>query len=716
MPYSIENPPDAIKELPDHARRIWITAFNASLDGTCKNSDDKEACAHKIAWASVERAGYQRFEDGAWKKQSEAMATMTMTITKASYGHDNVMRWKAVASDTEKDLYGESMSAQLFKSFVKHIEDKDEIPEAFRSAICEDAWCGGKPYISLSHYKAGSKAKNVPGLVEETYIDGNRLKSEGILYDNQLGRAVFRSLNEDLFQKKSDPNHQPVRVSIGFLDLQHRHTAMPAGQDDYVFTRSALGQICPLCASGIGDKIYEDGFLVHEALTRVPVNPRTEMEVKSMGNIITRKDDAESIIGKDLAAELEEKSLAPDVLVVKADGTNEPMDIPDGMDGCYDSSLGVYNQDCVDALMMGHKTVNVAGRKDMNLKQFKHEGVQGGQPKVTPDRVQGKSITTKALTKKEGWGEEHAGSYLIVGDPQKVTTWHLPVKKGGKINTGLMGAAKAALTSAGGHRGHKYGGPDKEKAIAKLRTLYQDQGLKFDDGETKKKSYGVMSKELMEEANMASKIGDVKNTVGDKWVNREETNENELTESPLVDENVESEDGKFVEWQDALADEKQSGRDAYPRNSKGKDGEDDGDADDEKVSKSFKDMMKKKKELAEKGIVGDAALKALQPYFNQMGDAVQKSVMPRDLAQIASVVKSAVAEGLAEYDKKVQTQFAMLKAQTGNVAKSGGRPVSKAVTVTPEELAALTSKSNTGAGGRQLSQIERIARKSTGAK
>lgn len=86
-------------------------------------------------------------------------------------------------------------------------------------------------------------------------------------------------------------------------------------------------------------------------------------------------------------------------------------------------------------------------------------------------------------TKSEEGGDAPSSDYLVVEDPKHPTTWHLPVKKHGKPDHGLMGAAKAALTSPGGHRGNKYEGPDKEKAISKLKSLYHSEGMKWDDSE-----------------------------------------------------------------------------------------------------------------------------------------------------------------------------------------------------------------------------------------
>lgn len=65
---------------------------------------------------------------------------------------------------------------------------------------------------------------------------------------------------------------------------------------------------------------------------------------------------------------------------------------------------------------------------------------------------------------------EDAG-YLVTGDEGD----HLPTRKNGKLDHRLMGAAWAALH--GGYRGNKYEGPGKAAAIAKLKKLYEQEGM-----------------------------------------------------------------------------------------------------------------------------------------------------------------------------------------------------------------------------------------------
>lgn len=78
-------------------------------------------------------------------------------------------------------------------------------------------------------------------------------------------------------------------------------------------------------------------------------------------------------------------------------------------------------------------------------------------------------------TKTIGGASHPVGDFLVAPDPEKPSTWSLPVKKNGKPDRGLAGAAWAALFSPGGFRGNKYDGPDKAAAQKKLKALYKSE-------------------------------------------------------------------------------------------------------------------------------------------------------------------------------------------------------------------------------------------------
>jgi len=225
------------------------------------------------------------------------------------------MRWKASASDIGEDSYNDNMSVDLYNDFINRINTQELAPEQFRSYF----WSGGTPYLSISHYP-DLDGKAVPGSVETVYIDGDCnkacLKSKGKFSDSKIGKAAFEAVKDN----PNQPEDKKVRVSIGFLDWAHVHKS-----NNFRFDRTDVDDICTECLKEMlkgksKGKIYLAGQLVHLALTRVPANKRTEMEVdKSM---TTRKEDAESIIGEELAEELEKGAELigkSEALVIKAE-------------------------------------------------------------------------------------------------------------------------------------------------------------------------------------------------------------------------------------------------------------------------------------------------------------------------------------------------------------------------------------------------------------
>lgn len=294
--------------LPHDAKSLWEKVYNSALSGSCKG--DKE-CAAKSAWGALKSAGWKKQGD-SWVKSSGAIAEFSMYFSKVG---TNTKKWSMTASDTLLDLRDEAMSLELYKSFTENIEKDLPVPDPFAPIVTDSFWEGGMPYLSIAHFPA-LDGEGIPGDVHAVYVDGNQLKAKGVFNETPLGLATWKSILAD----KSGTSHyeDKTRVSIGFLDLSHKH-------GDFVFERKSLDDRCPMCEEGAGNKVYLKGYLVHLAMTRVPVNPRSEVEVDL--SMTTRKEDAESIVGEELAETLAEKQKAligkSDILVERADG-DEP--------------------------------------------------------------------------------------------------------------------------------------------------------------------------------------------------------------------------------------------------------------------------------------------------------------------------------------------------------------------------------------------------------
>lgn len=198
------------------------------------------------------------------------------------------LHWEAVTSDTGSDLRDDNMTLELYKSFVDRIEQATPVPVQYKSAF----WEGGNPYLSVAHY-SDQEGGAVPGVVDEVWIEDDKLMAKGRFANTPLGLACYRSVSENGL----NPDVLPVRVSIAFLDYQHKHKG-----DDSVFIRESVASICQYCTDKKEGVEFQDGHLVHLALTRVPVNERTIMQTRSL-----QLADAESIIGKDLAQVIDKK-------------------------------------------------------------------------------------------------------------------------------------------------------------------------------------------------------------------------------------------------------------------------------------------------------------------------------------------------------------------------------------------------------------------------
>ncbi|MCK5342334.1 MAG: ChaB family protein, partial [Candidatus Heimdallarchaeota archaeon] len=300
-----------IGNLPPKAASLFDKVYRAELSGECKKD---KACASKRAWGAVKNAGYFKGKDGKWHKRSDiemSMAEMSFYISKASFDKKTQeMRWSAVASDTDLDEYEERMSVGLYNDFIRRAIEKEAPPEE----LCTEAWCGGMPYLSLAHY-SDLNGKGIVGPTNNLYVDGKTLKAQGTFANNDLGRTCFNSILKDLYSEQKS-EQEKIRISIGFLDWAHYHGSIK-------FERKNLTDRCPMCALGIGDKMFAKGQLLHLALTRVPVNARTDILPLVEESMTTQKEDAESIAGKEKAEELDELEREKANLVGKSEAVVE---------------------------------------------------------------------------------------------------------------------------------------------------------------------------------------------------------------------------------------------------------------------------------------------------------------------------------------------------------------------------------------------------------
>ena len=123
MPYTIDNPPEQIAKLPEHAQEIWIAAFNSAYEQYDKN----EAKAAAIAWGAVKKS-YKQDTEGNWVKLDELETVDIENVEILAVG-----KWNGVPST---------------KEYTK--KDLDELVRSFK-ALSSDEKLNYEPPLKLGH-------------------------------------------------------------------------------------------------------------------------------------------------------------------------------------------------------------------------------------------------------------------------------------------------------------------------------------------------------------------------------------------------------------------------------------------------------------------------------------------------------------------------------------------------------------------------------------
>jgi hypothetical protein len=437
--------------LPAEGKKLFEEVYQKAKKGSCKGD---EACAAGSAWKAVKNAGWKKDANGEWHK-SEVFTEFSMRIDKASYDKVTGQRRVSIAaSDIDEDNRGDNMSLELFDDFIDRIKKNEPVPEEFQS----DFWKSGEPYISVSHYP-DANGKTVPGIVDVTYVDGKYLKSKGKFFDTPLGRKCFETICSDLYGATKD-REDKVRVSIAFLDYMHKHKS-----NGFVFDRlNAETTYCPECIMEMlkGEnqgKVFLKGHLIHEALTRVPVNTRTSMEVdKSMADkVLTRKDDAASIVGDELADELEEQAEVvgkSEALVIRSDETEELVEEAKteeapgkAEEDCKDPKTGEVDPDCM-AKKRGEtpstkeqhpkKKSDVVDNTEL-IRSIVQEVLAESKPEITPETVPSHPLDTYFSEFKNRFDE------IINSDVAEDAKLQMVQEPFNALGTGVVSVVKSSI-------------------------------------------------------------------------------------------------------------------------------------------------------------------------------------------------------------------------------------------------------------------------------
>ena len=295
--------PDNVKALPDHAKAIWVAAFNSAWKSWDSGSTDlaQEQYAFAVAWAAVKKL-YKKV-DGDWQKRERVVAGDGY-FTRVWEDQAGVRRWKATSGDDGVDQYATRMTRDF------------QLDMCARAAL-------KPPWLGISHYGKFGQI----GIVDRVYLDGRKLKAEGRWLtetpDDLQRELVAAAYAAALEESSLLPAHRTIRTSIAF------------------FPEAFEIEDCGVVA-------YTRGYLEHIALTTRPANSRADFGLdeedvmpgkRSQTRREMRRDDAAAIIGDELAGRLfeiegkvgDERSAEDDGLVYRMAGGELEVS-PDGGD------------------------------------------------------------------------------------------------------------------------------------------------------------------------------------------------------------------------------------------------------------------------------------------------------------------------------------------------------------------------------------------------
>lgn len=298
-----------------------LVAVDAGITAAASRLPQTDAPESEISRAVAIKDAYMKKIHGKQKSKSDADEDITaeMTITKASLGADGIMRWNATVSKFAADRQDDEVTREFYEKAATYVENGDY----------------PMPALVISHFddpRRESIQSGVPAIFKagETtalYIDGNQPKAKGIFLDTPIGKALYAAVRKDMTERI--PTDQKIRISMAFR---------PDYDNPEAVEKSDTGVIR-----------YKSGHIRHFAATRVPIIEETNLMVQK-SNIArkTKYEDAASIVGPELAAELDkeykmlisvEKSDMADELIEKADSKHSSNGKFD-MGGCITMVMG----------------------------------------------------------------------------------------------------------------------------------------------------------------------------------------------------------------------------------------------------------------------------------------------------------------------------------------------------------------------------------------
>jgi len=189
MPYkSIDELPDTVKSIPNHAKTIFMAAFNSAFSDTCKDKgDQKEQCSMMVAWGAVKQK-YEQDKDGKWTEKKEET---TQSIIRSSLSPpierpkiDNGMWIPFLRNDMLADVTGKDGKVTRYRI------TKEAIDKGYKSFL-------GKTFDGNHEPAITGKVVDVKREGEFAYFKAEGLSPETLAVMNSVAyRGVSQSSNK----------------------------------------------------------------------------------------------------------------------------------------------------------------------------------------------------------------------------------------------------------------------------------------------------------------------------------------------------------------------------------------------------------------------------------------------------------------------------------------------------------------------------------------
>jgi len=212
---------DAPKNLPKHAKEIYVSAWNNAYGTTCKTRSDRDECASKIAWSAVKKK-YKK-EGDTWVAKKAAPAT----------------------SSTVNLTHGQG---SLFGAHAAELEGRK--PPRCECTKCDGSAAGkaGTPCSSRKCPKCGSAMKNVSGKTVK-FVGADRVGGYLVMW----GSPDQKDLVDEFFTPDTDFwldrwDRRPLLYQHGLDHILKGSDAVVGVVDDYEIDEIGLWIVAQLDA------------------------------------------------------------------------------------------------------------------------------------------------------------------------------------------------------------------------------------------------------------------------------------------------------------------------------------------------------------------------------------------------------------------------------------------------------------------------------------